>query len=200
MNDASTHRILHCFCAQKKILYNKEWIILTYVECQCGPTSVASASKNNTNKKRRYKAKTRQSACGLHLAQLASCCTLLLNFNLNHLRFVRRHVYCFLISQLKGSACDPLVYFTPSKISRLFVLVCSRKKKRGRKKRKNTQTCIAPLGSCQYCNYLHHFDALQGLRREHVFSANAIWQTGNVMKRTTHVDKRQMPVNNCWVC
>lgn len=42
----------------------------------------------------------------------------------------------FLISQLKGSACDPLVYFTRSKISRLFVLVCSRKKKRGRKKRK----------------------------------------------------------------
>lgn len=111
--------------------------MLTCVECQCGPTSVASASKKNNNKKDAIK---QDKAVGLRSPsrshQLTSCCTLLLNFNSNHLRFVRRHVYCVLISQLKGSACDPLVYFTRSKISRLFVLVCSRKKKRGRKKRK----------------------------------------------------------------
>lgn len=173
------------FVCKIKILYNKEWIILTCVECQCGPTSVASASKKNNNKKDAIK---QDKAVGLRSPsrshQLTSCCTLLLNFNSNHLRFVRRHVYCVLISQLKGSACDPLVYFTRSKISAaLCTCLFKEKEKRKKKTKKTTQTCIAPLGSCQYCNYLHHFDALQGLRREHVFSANAIWQTGNVMTR-----------------
>lgn len=117
--------------------------------------------RKKKKKTRRYKAEKRLSARGFPLAQLASCCASLWNFNLNHLQFVRRHVYSFLISQLKGSASDPLVYLIRAKIWRLFVLVCSRKKKKS-----PSQTRTAPLGSCQYCNYLHHFDALQGLRRE----------------------------------
>lgn len=79
-------------------------------------------------------------------------------FFFNDLLSVHRHAPCCLISQLKWSASKAHVCFIRPKISQLFVVVCSRKKR-------NHWHEPTWLGSCQCCNYLHHFDALQGFWR-----------------------------------
>lgn len=134
------------------------------------------------------------SSCGIpRVTVLTFCCTVLLNVYTIHLLSVHRHAHCCLISQLKWSASEPHVCFICSKISQLFVVVCSIKKKEEEwKKNKHASLHLAHVNVAITCITLMHC-------RVSGVSTNVIWQTGNVMKSDICRQQQQMLVNNCWV-